>query len=299
MATCRFTRLAHRAVLKVSGEDRATFLQGLISNDIKKVVPGKGIWSGFLTPQGKFLHDLFITPQGEDFLLDVEAERADAFAKKLSMFKLKSKVAINRVPDLSVFAAWGEGAATALGLAGEAGASREAGAGTVTVDPRLADIGVRAVLADSAPLTAAGFTEAPFEEWDALRIGLGLPDGSRDLVVEGTLLLEAGFDELGGVDFKKGCYMGQETTTRSKHRNLIKKRLMPVTFDGPAPAPGTPVTLDGAEAGEIRSTLGGAGIALIRLEKLKAAGGAPGAFVSGDAKVTPAKPAWAVFPDVE
>lgn len=299
MATSRFTRLAHRAVIKVSGEDRATFLQGLISNDIRKVAPGHGIWSGFLTPQGKFLFDLFITPWGDDFLLEVEADRADAFAKKLSMFKLKSKVGIARVPELAVFAAWGPGAAVAFGLVDQAGECREEGPGTVMVDPRLAEAGLRAVLPDAGPLEKAGFAEAPFEDWDAMRIGLGLPDGSRDIEVERTLLLEAGFDELGGVDFQKGCYMGQETTTRSKHRNLIKKRLMPVTFDGPAPAPGTPVTLDGVEAGEIRSTLGGQGIALIRLEKLKAAGDAVGAFASGDAKVTPKKPAWAVFPDVE
>lgn len=299
MATSRFTRLAHRAVIKVSGEDRATFLQGLISNDIRKVAPGHGIWSGFLTPQGKFLFDLFITPWGDDFMLEVEADRADAFAKKLSMFKLKSKVSIARVPELAVFAAWGPGAAVAFGLAEQAGASREEGAGMVMVDPRLAEAGLRAVLPDAGPLEKAGFAQAPFEEWDAMRMSFGLPDGSRDIEVERTLLLEAGFDELGGVDFQKGCYMGQETTTRSKHRNLIKKRLMPVTFDGPAPAPGTPVTLDGVEAGEIRSTLGGQGIALIRLEKLKAAGDAVGAFASGDAKVTPKKPAWAVFPDVE
>lgn len=299
MATSRFTRLAHRAVIRVSGEDRADFLQGLISNDIKKAVPGHGIWSGFLTPQGKFLHDLFITPWGDDFLIEVEAERADAFAKKLSMFKLKSKVAIARAPEFSVFAAWGPGAPGAFGLVEQAGESREEGTGTVMVDPRLAEAGLRAVLPDAVPLEKAGFAEAPFEEWDAMRMSFGLPDGSRDMQVEGTLLLEAGFDELGGVDFKKGCYMGQETTTRSKHRNLIKKRLMPVVFDGPAPAPGTPVTLDGAEAGEIRSTLGSQGIALIRLEKLKAAGDAPGAFASGDAKVTPKKPAWAVFPEAE
>lgn len=299
MATSRYTQLQYRAVLKVSGEDRASFLQGLISNDIKKVVAGHGIWSGFLTPQGKFLHDLFITPSGDDFLLDVEAERADAFAKKLSMFKLKSKVTVTRVADLAVFAVWGEGAAASLGLSAEVGSAKELGAGTVMVDPRLADMGLRAILTDAAPLQAAGCAPAPFEEWDGVRIGLGVPDGSRDLTVEGSLLLEAGFDELGGVDFKKGCYMGQETTTRSKHRNLIKKRLVPVSFDGPVPAKGTPLMLGGEEAGDIRSTLGANGIALIRLEKLKAAGDAPGAFTSGDAKVTPHKPAWAVFPEVE
>jgi folate-binding protein YgfZ len=128
-----------------------------------------------------------------------------------------------------------------------------------------------------------------------LRLGLGLPDGSRDLVVDKSILLESGFDELNGVDWKKGCYMGQELTARTKYRGLVKKRLVPVVLDGAPPDPGTPVMLAGREAGELRSAAatenGGIGLALLRLESLAEAGG----MTAGDVGVTPRKAPWMAF----
>ena len=292
-----FTRLENRAVLVVEGEDRLTFLQGLISNDINKASPEQAIWAGFLTPQGKFQYDLFITIHGDRVLLDVEADRIDAFAKRLGMFKLRSKVTINRAADLAVWAAWGPGAIDAFWLAAEAGRAEVIESGTVAVDPRLSVAGLRLVL----PLDAAtrifkdkDFCPAPFSQWDLMRLELGLPDGSRDMQVDGNLLLELGFEELNGVDFQKGCYMGQETTTRSKFRNLIKRRLTSVRIDGPVPAAGTVVTLDGVEVGHMGSAVGQIGLATIRLDKMEG-----GELICGDAKLTPHKPDWAVFPAVD
>jgi folate-binding protein YgfZ len=122
--------------------------------------------------------------------------------------------------------------------------------------------------------------------WDAHRISLGLPDGSRDLEAEKTVLLEAGFDELNGVSWSKGCYMGQELTARTKYRGLVKRRLVPVTIEGPAPAPGTPILRNGTEAGVLRSVAGGMGMALLRLEALG------GPLACGAAHLTPRPPAW-------
>ena len=137
------------------------------------------------------------------------------------------------------------------------------------VDPRLAALGVRCILPRAdirCALEGTGLAEAGFPAYDRLRLELGVPDGSRDLVPEKSILLESGFDELNGVDWQKGCYIGQELTARTKYRGLIKKRLMPVEIDGPAPAPGTIVTADGREVGEMRSSRDGLGLALLRLE---------------------------------
>lgn len=282
----RFTRL-DRAVLSVSGDDRASFLQGLISNDIGKAGPDHALWAAFLTPQGRFLYDLFIVEHGGAFLIDVEAARAEEFRKKLSLYKLRAKVVI-ALTDLSVFAVMN---ADALDLGDHPGAARPFGDGIAYVDPRLASVGARVLLASPETLIAAGMAEADFATWDQNRIEAGLPDGSRDMVVDKALLLENGFDELGGVDFEKGCYMGQELTARTKYRGLVKKRLLPVIIDGPAPEAGTPLLAGEAEAGEMRSSCGDVGLALVRLEFLGQT------LRAGEATLTVGVPDWVRLPE--
>ncbi|CAA7619900.1 folate-binding protein YgfZ [Magnetospirillum sp. UT-4] len=281
MSAPRFTRLP-RAVVAVAGEDCRAFLQGLISNDVNKAGPGRAVFAALLTPQGKFLHDLFVVATDGGLLLDVEAARAADFVRKLSMYKLRSKVTVAPADSLSVFAVFG----------GDVPPLADA---TVFADPRLPELGSRVYAADGAVLTAAGLAEAPFAEWDRLRLRLGVPDGSRDLPVEKGILLENGFDELGGVDFTKGCYMGQELTARTKHRGLVRKRLLPVAISGPVPEPGTPVMLGEAEAGEMRSAEGDVGVALLRLEQVRK--GQP--FTCGAATLTASVPAWAALPEGE
>lgn len=271
----RFTRL-DRAVLAVAGDDRAAFLQGLISNDIAKAGSGRAIWAAFLTPQGKFLWDLFIVEHDGIFLIDVEAARAEEFRKKLSLYKLRSKVTVS-LTELSVYAV---PHAVALDLGDAPGAARAFADGVAYVDPRLVRLGARVVLASDQALIAAGLSETDPAAWDAPRIAAGVPDGSRDMVVDKALLLENGFDELGGVDFDKGCYMGQELTARTKYRGLIKKRLLPVSIDGPVPAPGTTIMAGEVEAGEMRSACGRDGLALLRLEHLSAPLSASGATLT-------------------
>ncbi|MBI3446529.1 MAG: folate-binding protein YgfZ [Magnetospirillum sp.] len=295
-----FVRLDHRAVIEVGGEDRRTFLQGLVSNDMNKVAGDRAVYAALLTPQGKFLFDMFVVELGDLFLIETEAARAEDLRKKLSMYKLRAKVSVALAANTAVFALGGDGAAGTFDLGAEAGTATEFAGGTVFVDPRLAEAGLRALLpADGGPrvLEANGFAPAPFETWDEARIRLGLPDGSRDLELEKGILLENGFDELNGVDFNKGCYMGQELTARTKYRGLVRKRLMPVEINGPVPAPGADIRLGDAEAGEMRSACGSVGLALIRLEQFKASGGV--GLTSGASSLAAAKPKWAVFPDGE
>ncbi|MDO8608023.1 MAG: folate-binding protein [Phaeospirillum sp.] len=300
MAGKVFVRLDQRAVIEVGGEERRSFLQGLVSNDMNKVAPDRAVHAAFLTPQGKFLFDLFVVERGDVFWLDVEAGRAEEFRKKLSMYKLRAKVTVALAGNVAVFAVMGEGAADGLSVGKEAGSAEEFAGGVAFVDPRLAEIGLRALLSeDGGPrvLEANDFAPAGFAVWDEARIRLGLPDGGRDLAVDKALLLENGFEELNGVDFQKGCYMGQELTARTKYRGLVRKRLMPVEINGPTPEPGAEIRLGEAEAGEMRSACGSVGLALIRLDQFKASGGV--GLTCGSATLHAAKPKWAVFPEGE
>jgi tRNA-modifying protein YgfZ len=272
MPNARFTLLADRGILAVSGDDRVNFLQGLISNDTTRLAPGRAIYAALLTAQGKYLHDFFMIERDGAILLDAEAARIADLKRRLSMYRLRAKVAIDELPDLAVAAVFG-GNLPDLAVP----------------DPRLPALGGRVILprdALRATLAALGLVETGFAEYDRLRLGLGIPDGSRDLVVDKSILLESGFDELNGVDWQKGCYIGQELTARTKYRGLIKKRLFPVHIDGAAPEPGTILTLDGKEAGEMRSSLGDIGLALVRLENADAP------LVAGDATVRATAPEW-------
>jgi len=282
----------------VGGEDRVAFLQGLVSTDVASVSATKAIHTAFLTAQGKYLHDFFIAALGDGFLLDCEAARIEDLKKRLSMYRLRSKVTIELRPDLAVAAVFGAGWATALSLASETGAATALDDGVAFVDPRLADAGARAILpagSAAATLDAAGLAAGLPSDYDRLRLSLGLPDGSRDLVPEKSILLENGFDELNGVDWDKGCFLGQELTARTHYRGLVKKRLMPVEIDGPLPAPGTPVMLGEKEAGEMRSGADHVGLALLRLEAVERAAAEDLALTVGEARLAPKKPAWAAF----
>ncbi len=294
--------LEHRGVLRIGGADRRDFLQGIVSNDVTRVSPETAVWTAFLTPQGKFLHEFFLVGQdpGKEgaFLADCEAERGADLARRLKLYKLRAQVSVEAVEDLAVAVLFGPEALTKLDLPAEPGRARAFAGGLAFVDPRLPELGARAILPKDgaeAALSGAGFAMGTLADYDALRIAAGVPDGSRDLEVEKATLLESGFDELGGIDWDKGCYMGQELTARMRYRGLTKKRLIPVEIAGPAPKPGTILTRAGKESGTLRSAVardgGSVGLALLRLDALE--DGAP--LLAGEAEVTPKKPAWANF----
>ena len=305
MSSLRFCSLAHRGVIAVGGEDRVAFLQGLISNDTSRVGAGQAEYAALLTPQGRFQFDMFLVgaPDGDAILLEVERDRAADLVKKLSLYKLRSKVTIaDHLDAFEVVAAFGDGAGAALGLAATRGAARAIEGAVAFVDPRLPALGVR-ILAPrgriATVLAPIGFGTASEDAYEALRLKLGVPDGSRDLPVDKALLLENGFDELHGIDWQKGCYMGQELTARTKYRGLVRKRLLPVEVDGPMPAPGTPVMLGEKEAGEMRSGRAGHALALLRLEMIAAAARDGDALVAGAAKLKPHVPDWVRLPEPE
>lgn len=297
MAEARYVIFEGRGVLRIEGPDARTFLQGLISNDINKVTPARAIYAAFLTPQGRFLHDFFIAEVEGALLLDCEAPRLDDLKRRLGMFKLRSKVAIGDASaDFVVTAIIGDDAAAKFGLAAEAGAAKSWANGGVFVDPRLAAAGLRAILprqSAAQALEQAGIEGGTYAEYERRRLSLGLPDGSRDMPIEKAILLENGLDELNGVDWNKGCYLGQELTARTKHRGLVRKRLMPVAIDGPTPEPGTPVMAGDQDAGEMHSAMDSVGLAMLRLEFLEQQ--EKPAFTAGPARLTPKKPDWAVF----
>jgi transferase CAF17, mitochondrial len=286
--------LADRAVLEVAGADRRSFLQGLISNDIEKVTPHRAIHSALLTAQGKYLHDFFVAELGDAFYLDGEAARLADLKRRLGLYKLRAKVTIGEAGErFAVGAAVGAGALESLGLENERGEAEPFAGGVAYVDPRLAALGARVLLPRAAgvePLAAKGFVAADGAAYDRLRLSLGVPDGSRDLEVEKAILLEAGFDELAGVDWQKGCYVGQELTARMKHRGGLRKRVLPVQGTMALPAPGRPIEAGGQEIGRLIAAQGIQGLALIRLDRLDESQNMP--LVADGVGISVSWPSW-------
>lgn len=301
MTEHHFSLNEDRACLLLSGEDARNFLQGMVTNDVDKVGPATSLYAAFLSAQGRLLHDLFIAewPDGAQpsaLVLDGDAARLDDLKRRLTMYKLRAKVTITDGRDrLTVALMWGSQALDALGLPTTPGATAKFSGGIVFVDPRLAALGARAILpreTAASSLEAAGFRQAPLSVHQRLRLSLGVPEGSRDLLVEKALPMESGFDELNGVDFKKGCYIGQELTARMKYRALIKKRLFPVEIEGPTPAPGDPVMRGQEEVGEFRSAADGIGLALLKLEAIEPTAPEVPPLTAGAAILRPKPPGW-------
>jgi tRNA-modifying protein YgfZ len=299
VTTGSYVVLDGRGVLAIEGDDARIFLQGLISNDIDKVNEQTAIFAALLTPQGKYLFDFMIAQKGERLLLETEAARLPALLQRLTMYKLRAKVDIADVSgDFGVVALPGGDGVAAFDLPGRAGAAIALDDGVVFVDPRLCALGARALLPRGSvqmSLAAKGLMPVGLESYSALRLGLGVPEGSDDLAVDRATLLESGFEELNGVDFKKGCFVGQELTARMKYRGLVKKRLMPITFEGVPPAPGSVIKAGDREIGEVRSADNGRGLALLRLDRLADVTEQGGDLTADGTTVIPAKPAWVNF----
>ena len=296
MSSLTYAQLPDRGVISVTGPDSRTFLQGIISNDITQVTTETAIYAALLTPQGKYLFDFFISQSGDTLLIECEKDRIAELMKRLRIYKLRADANLTDVSDIyAVFAIWGDGALKAVGLAEAPGNAQETAGGTQIIDPRLAAAGVRAVLplANTEPhLASIGATAGTLSDYDLHRLKLGLPDASRDLIIDKSTLVESGFDELHGIDWNKGCYMGQELTARTKYRGLVKKRLVPVTIEGVAPAPGATILAGDKNAGEMRSSNGHYGLAILRLEYLE---DKTVNLICEQASLRPTRPEWANF----
>lgn len=285
------TVLESRGVLKLSGSELDSFLQGLISNDIREADGEKAIYAAFLTPQGKFLYDFFVIRQGDDVFLDCRAEDIPAFAKKLKMHKLRSDVSLDDVSEDYRIHALFDGDTSDI-LPADRGQKELTDGAIVFRDPRLAEAGLRLLAPVNADLSAFPDSTPSEDDYQHHRISLGLPEAPTDLIADKSILLESGFDELNGVNWKKGCYMGQELTARTKYRGLVKKRLVPIHMDGQA-GPGDDVMADGKVVGDVRSIIGDSGIAMIRVSALEEGA----VFAAGDAKLTVNMPEWIKLPE--
>lgn len=201
------TNLLDRALIRLSGEDVRGFLQGLVTNDVAQLAPDRPLWAGLLTAQGKTLFDFILWAEGEDVLIDCEREAAGDLARRLTLYRLRRPITIEREPELAVhWAKHGDGAA----------------------DPRLPELGRRW-------LAPASGDEGAHAAWHAHRLSLGVTEGAAELGADKTLWLECNAAELNGVSFAKGCYVGQENTARMNWRNKVNRRLVVVPTDAPGP----------------------------------------------------------------
>lgn len=238
--TDRIARLDSRALIRVAGPDARPFLHNLLTQDVETLAPGEVRFGALLSPPGRLLFDLFLWGEEEAVALDVAAEKRDALMQRLSMYKLRAQVEI-AADDRAVSVSW-PGAAESF-----------------IADPRSPALGGRAV-GDHAATVGE-------DAWHAHRLSVGVPDPTRD-ADEGTYPIEANFDLLHGIDFQKGCFVGQETTSRMKRRGEIRKRMLPLTFDGPPPPPGAEVLNGELRAGEVLTGREGAAMALVRLDRI-------------------------------
>ncbi len=238
----RIARLDSRALVRVSGPDARPFLHNLLTQDVETLAPGKLRFGALLSPPGRLLFDLFLLGEAEGVLLDVAADRREGLAQRLAMYRLRAQVTVEAV-DAPVFAAW-DGAAHGF-----------------APDPRLPALGGRRYRGDIE-------VNATEDDFQAHRLALGVPDPAADAVSDRTYPIEANFDLLNGIDFAKGCFVGQETTSRMKRRGTIRNRMLPLEIDGPPPSFGAEVLNGELRAGEVLTGRDGMAMALLRLDRL-------------------------------
>ncbi|MFZ5617415.1 MAG: YgfZ/GcvT domain-containing protein [Pseudomonadota bacterium] len=240
--------LSTRSVIRIAGEDARNFLQGLVTQDVLHIAEGNAVFTALLTPQGKILFDFFLVPAPKGFFIDCDMTSAAALLKRLALYKLRAKVAISNEPDLAV----------AIGrLEGSAFASYP--------DPRLKELPHRIVIARERDASSAD------DDYNLLRLSLGVPEFGRDFEADEVFLLDVNYDALNAVSYQKGCFVGQEVTSRMKRKAEVRKRTLIARFDGEAPAKGTPLMSGDAAVGELLSGRNDVALALVRLDRLKAA----------------------------
>jgi hypothetical protein len=281
--------LPDRGVVKVAGEAARGFLNGIVTSDVGKLAPGAARYAALLTPQGKIIVDFLVTEAAEDdgggFFLDAPKALAPALAQKLNFYKLRAKVTIEDLSDrLGVMAVWDGAGETDYGLC--------------YPDPRLPALGSRVIVPATVAAEAAAdlnATPADAEVYEAHRIGLGVPRGGQDFAYADTFPHEADMDQLGGIDFHKGCYIGQEVVSRVEHRATARRRVVPVVYDDNAPMQGIDVVAGDKQVGMMGSAADGRGLALLRLDRVADALAANTPLVAGGVTLRTVKPDWADF----
>jgi len=284
MTSFKVAPLADRGVVRVSGADAAKLLQGLITADLDLLDKQPSIFSGLLTPQGKILFDFFIVKSGEGFLLETLREKTADLVKRLTFYKLRAKADIVDVSEAkSVAALWG---GPELSIEG---------AVVVYPDPRRGELGWRAIAPAGFDWTSISGAEIATEQvYHEHRISVGVPDGGRDYVLGDTFPHEALFDQIGGVSFGKGCFVGQEVVSRMEHRSTARKRVVPVVGQESLQA-GSEVKAGEAVIGTVGSVAGNRGLALLRLDRAGEAMSKGQPITAGGASVSIGLPSWVRF----
>lgn len=240
----RIAHLDSRALIRISGPDARPFLHTLLTQNVETLAPGELRFAALLSPPGRLLFDLFLWGEADAVVLDVAADRRDALLQRLAMYRLRADVAVEP-DDRPVLAAWGKALPDGF-----------------SADPRTPALGGRRIGGETA-------TDATEDDWQAHRLSVGVPDPAADAPSDKTWAIEANFDLLNGIDFQKGCFIGQETTSRMKRRGAIKTRMLPIAFDGPPPPFGTEVLNGELRAGEMLSGRDGGAMATLRLDRLE------------------------------
>ena len=278
--------LQDRGVVRVSGPTARAFLDGLVTADMAMVAPDHAGFAALLSPQGKILFDFIVAGDGADgFLLDVPRDLAAGLAARLKFYRLRAKIEIEDVSDKFVVLAVWDGLPDIDGT-------------RLFADPRLPTLGHRAIVPAEA---AAGILASPGMEpsdtaaYEAHRIAHGVPQGGADFAYGDAFPHEADMDQLAGVDFGKGCYVGQEVVSRMQHRGTARTRTVPVAITGPAPAPATPVMAGERTIGRMGSHAGDHGLAMLRLDRVADAMAAGLPLIAGEATLTLTKPDWVRF----
>jgi len=283
--------LSDRGVVRVVGDEARAFLDRLVTSSVEGLQPAAARFAALLTPQGKIIVDFIVTEATEDdgggFYIDVPRALAPELTKRLTFYKLRAKVTIEDLSDrLGVMAIWGDDTKTTEH-------------GLCYPDPRLPALGLRAILPPETAAEAAadlGATLAPDDEsYDAHRIALGVPRGGHDFIYGDVFPHETDMDQLGGVDFTKGCFIGQEVVSRMEHRGTARTRIVPIRYADASPLPGLPVVAGEKNVGALGSTAKGRGLALLRLDRVGDAMTQGTPISAGGVEIWLEKPSWARF----
>ncbi|MGB6535702.1 MAG: folate-binding protein [Xanthobacteraceae bacterium] len=290
----RAALLPDRSVLKVAGDNARNFLHGLVTADIRNLAAGEARFCALLTPQGKIIADFIVAEapakDGGGFFIDVAHERAGPLVEKLNLYKLRAKIIVEDLSAiLGVLAAW-DGPRRAAQPGDSVGLGYP--------DPRLLALGLRVMLPPHLFRAAAGELGAAIvtaDEYETHRIALGIPRGGVDFHYDDAFPHEADMDQLGGVDFEKGCYVGQEVVSRMEHRGTARTRAVPVSFEGTEPPPGSTVVAGDRQLGLIGSAAAGKAVALLRLDRVADAVARGEALMAGATPIRLIQPDWARF----
>lgn len=280
MTDQKYAPIADRGVVRVTGVDAAKLLDNLITADLERLKEQPAVFAGLLTPQGKILFDFFVVKIPDGFLLETTKNKCADLAKRLTFYKLRAKVVIEDVSEqFAVFALWD-------------GAAPDQPDAIVYPDPRLEALGWRMIVPTGGkPAKGADVASGYYH---AHRVAVGMPEGGRDYVLGDTFPHEALFDQIGGVDFDKGCYVGQEVVSRMQHRSTARKRVVPVEGASDIPA-GAEVKIGEAVIGSVGSSNGTRALALIRLDRVGEAIGKGQPVTAGGAEITVRLPEWVRF----